>query len=303
MAVVAESLSCHHQPSAGTVERIVFAAAVPDGLVLHPAPALIQRRVGEPGDVEGVGDLDRVGEHRVEHGAIRRRQIQGRPLDPGAPRLGLGSEPSARPGAVATFDDVEELPVVHVDDLGRPALPPERAFAGEQGLIEPDRGDRPEPCRVVNERGSVEHHGVHHGVPVAPEIGGDLGDRAGVATDLERRPLRCPGRQLAPARRDLGFLPGPRPSTHRATPTLLAPHQTSGPTEHRQIHQHDIANTVTMRRPPATRRPFALGGDHDPQPARPLTDPDDSDIGQADQQHAHARSIGFQAGAPRDSTT
>ncbi|MDQ3311198.1 MAG: hypothetical protein M3517_03700 [Actinomycetota bacterium] len=29
-------------------------------------------------------------------------------------------------------------------------------------------------------------------MPVAPEIGGDLGNRAAVATDLQRRPLRCP---------------------------------------------------------------------------------------------------------------
>ena len=65
-------------------------------LVLHPPPALVHRPVGQGDDVIRVGDLDGVGQHRVEHRAIRRRQIQRRPADPLAPAVGSGGEPGAR---------------------------------------------------------------------------------------------------------------------------------------------------------------------------------------------------------------
>ena len=247
--------------------------------------------------MERVGDLGGVGEHRVEHGAIRRRQIQGRPLDARTPRLGVGSEPTARLAAVTTRDDIEELAAAHVDDLGRPPLPPQRSLAGEQGLIEPDRGDRAKPARVVNQGGSVEHDGVHHCVPIAPEIGGDLGNRAAVATNLERHPARRPGRQRTTTRRDPRVPVGPRPSTHRAAPTLLAPHQPGRPTEHRQIDQHHLPDPVTMSELTArASRTLDVEGNHDPQPARPLADPNNHDVGQPDQQRAHARRIRFQQG-------
>jgi hypothetical protein len=41
-------------------------------LVLHPPSTLVERLVGELDDVERVGDLHGVGEHRVEHRPIRR---------------------------------------------------------------------------------------------------------------------------------------------------------------------------------------------------------------------------------------
>jgi len=117
-AVAGEAFVGHLQHPPAAVERIIFAAAVAEGLVLHPTPALIQRRVGDAYDVEGVGDLHGGGEHRVEHGSIRVRQIQRGPPDPVPPRLGTGGEPGARASAVASRDDVEELSALHVDDLG-----------------------------------------------------------------------------------------------------------------------------------------------------------------------------------------
>jgi hypothetical protein len=55
----------------------------------------------------------------------------------------------------------------------------------------------------------------------------------------------------------------------------------------------------------ATPTAESIGGsfDHDAQPVRPVADSDHVDVGQADQQFAHSRSISFQAGAPRNSTT
>ena len=64
---VGESFSGDPWQPPGAVERVVAAAAVADGLVLHPPAALIECRVGHPYDVERVGDLDGVGQHRVEH--------------------------------------------------------------------------------------------------------------------------------------------------------------------------------------------------------------------------------------------
>lgn len=49
-----------------------------------------------------------------------------------------------------------------------------------------------------------------------------------------------------------------------------------------------------------THGPLTVDPDRDATSQRPVGDTDHDDVGQADQQRAHARSIGFQAGAPRD---
>ena len=272
-------------------------------LVLHPAPALIQRLVGEPHHVERVSDLHGVGEHRVEHRLVGRRQVQRRPADPGPPRLGSGGEPGARPRRVTPGDDVEELPAAHVDDLGRPPLTSERAVTGEQRLVQPERVHGAEAAGVIDQRPPEQHHRVHHRVPVRAQVVRDLGRPSGRGGRPAASPIARPRRHLAARRRDPRILLGPRPPTCRASPALLAPHQPGRPPEHRQIDQHDLADTMAMRRPFATRRPLDVGRDHDAQPLRPLADTDHAHVGQADQQRAHARSIRFQAGAPRDSTT
>ena len=48
-------------------------------VVLHAAPALIERGVGELHDMERISDLDGVGQHRVEHRPIRRRTDRALP--------------------------------------------------------------------------------------------------------------------------------------------------------------------------------------------------------------------------------
>jgi len=158
-----------------------------------------------------------------------------------------------------------------------------------------------EAGRVVDQRPPEHGDGVHHGVPVRARVISDLGDRATVAADLQRRPPRHAGCQLTACRRDPRILRCPRPVAGRAAPALLAPHQTGWSAEHRQIDQHLLPDTVTMRRPRTARRPLDVDGDHDAQPPRPLTNTDYGNVGQADQRRAHARTIRFQAGAPRDS--
>jgi hypothetical protein len=48
-------------------------------------------------------------------------------------------------------------------------------------------------------------------------------------------------------------------------------------------------------------RPISIDRHDDPQPQGSVTDTHHHDVGQADQERAHPRSIRFQAGAPRDS--
>ena len=70
------------QTAAAAVERVGLAATMAEGLVLHPSPALVQRAlVGEAHHMKRVGDLDGVGEHRVEDRLVGRM-----PTDPASPR-------------------------------------------------------------------------------------------------------------------------------------------------------------------------------------------------------------------------
>ena len=116
-AVNAEALAGHHQPASAAVERIVLVAAMTEGLVLYSASALVQRLVGELDHMERIGDLDCVGEHRVEHRAIQRRQIQRRPPHLVAPAGRPDGEPCTARRNVLAGQHVEELPALHIDDL------------------------------------------------------------------------------------------------------------------------------------------------------------------------------------------
>jgi hypothetical protein len=158
------------------------------GLVLDPAAHLVNTAGGELDDMKWVGDLGGFGEHRVEHVAIRAGQIEGRPADPIPPRLGAFREPCTRRCSAATSGNVEELASCDVDDLGRPRLCPPSAFPAEQRLVEADRVDVPVAVRVVDQRCPEVHDGVHDRVPITRQVMGDLGHRATVSADLDRRP-------------------------------------------------------------------------------------------------------------------
>jgi len=186
---------------------------------------------------------------------------------------------------------------MNVDDLSRPPLPAKRALASEQRLIQAEGADRTDTCRVLDQRFTHRDDRGHHRVPVTAQVGGHLGDAATVTANLARRPPRRSRRQRAAARADPPILGRPRPTTRRAAPPLLAPHQPRRSPEHRQVDKCDLRDTVTVRAATtAAHRPPPLGGDHDPQPPPPLTDPDDRDLGQANQQCAHARRLRLQQG-------
>ena len=139
--------------------------------------------------------------------------------------------------------------------------------------------------------------GVHHGVPAAAEFACHIGHGTSVAPDVQRRPTSRTCCQRAPGRGDLGVVVAPAAATRRAAPALLAPHQPGRAAEHRQIHELDLADPVSMH-DPATRTVGSTGRrlDNNAQPPRPVPDTDHVHVGQPDQERAHARSIGFQAG-------
>jgi hypothetical protein len=91
--------------------------------------------------MERVGDLNNIGELRVEHAAVAVEQVEGSPLDAIPPCLGLFGEPTARPRSAATRHNVKELTASHINNLGGPILGPERSKFGEQGFAEAEHGD------------------------------------------------------------------------------------------------------------------------------------------------------------------
>ena len=183
-AVVVEAFVGLGQQPPAAVERIVFAASMAERLVLHPAAALIELVVRELHDMERVGDLDGVGQHRVEHRPIRARQIQRRPRDVRPPRRrcvrrATGTAPTLlRPGTTSS-----SCPARDVDDRRRPPLTVPRPDPHEQRLVQPERGRLTDPVRIViDERGAVGDHRVVDRVPVTA--------RARPATSFTVRPCR-----------------------------------------------------------------------------------------------------------------
>jgi hypothetical protein len=102
LCLVVESFISHQQQAPRPVERIVLTTAMTSRIVLDPAVHLVDAGGNELHDVKWVSDLDRVGEHRVEHVAIRPRQIQRCPTDPIPPHLGPFREPLTRRRSTAT---------------------------------------------------------------------------------------------------------------------------------------------------------------------------------------------------------
>src|SRR3546814_15447062 len=61
---------------------------MPERLVLHPAPALVELLVGQLGEVERISDLANMAEAFVEDLAVRARHVEHTPTD--RPLHGIG---------------------------------------------------------------------------------------------------------------------------------------------------------------------------------------------------------------------
>ena len=95
-ASVVEAFAAGEEQLADPIQRVVLAAAVAERLVLDAAADLVDAPVGDPHDMERVGDTGGVIEMRGQPGAERLGQIGGHHLDAGQPqRVGVGA-PSAQ---------------------------------------------------------------------------------------------------------------------------------------------------------------------------------------------------------------
>lgn len=114
------------------------------------------------------------------------RQIQRRPTHTVTPHLRTFGEPGAHRVDLATSDDIEQLPVFHVNDLRRPALAPVAALALVERLVQPHRTDRAVAGRVVDQQLPEQHDRIVDGVPIAGEIIGDFGHRPARVVSADR---------------------------------------------------------------------------------------------------------------------
>ncbi len=294
--------------SAGPVERVRLAAPVTEGLVLDPPAALIG--VGELHEMERIGDLGGVGDHRVEHRPVRAGQIERRPTDLLEPRVAALGEPSARLGGAATRNNIEQPAGGDIHDRCRPPLPPPRPLPGEQSLVQPERDRLTDPVGVLDERGAVGEDGVVDGVPVASELDGDLIHGAAVPADLFGHPPPGSIGHPEPGRGDRWVLGGPgadRARRVRASPAMLAPDEPGSTAESRQVDQLDqraILNRHVTAAAGARRPRLASLDMHPHRLTGQVGHREHVDVGESDQQLAHARRVQLHRGSPEldDST-
>src|SRR3546814_8772603 len=153
------------------------------------------------------------------------------------PGLRAGGEPVRGRLRAAALDNIEELrwpSDINNRRHPRPVAP--RPGAHEQGLVETDRADRPEPLRILDQRCAVGDDRVHHRVPIAAQLLSDRRDGAAPA-DLCGHPPPGPVSEPRTWRCDLAVLLGPRPDLAGrlgAAPPALVPHQHRWASERRR---------------------------------------------------------------------
>ncbi len=89
------------------VQRIVFAAAMSEGLVLHPASRLVQAPVGDLHHMERVGDLDGMIKIRRQSGPESFVEIGRHGRDPGEPFGRLGAQPRSHIGGGVALHEID----------------------------------------------------------------------------------------------------------------------------------------------------------------------------------------------------
>src|SRR5690606_34450482 len=204
--------------------------------------------------------------------------------------------------------DVDELRgsarAPDVDDRGAPLLGPPLPGPVEQRLVQAERVDLADPFGVgLEQRFAVGEDGVVDGVPVTAELVCDLVHRPAEVADLLDDPPAGPVRQCHAWRGDAGVDDRPRSlRTERfwAVPAVLAPHQPGRASEARQVDQLHPGPVLDPSAHPAaaTPRRTTTGFDvHDDRLVGSVIDGEDVHLGQADEQLAHARSVGLHRGS------
>ena len=218
-------------------------------LVLHPAADRVEAAVGDPHDMERVGDPAGVIEVRGQPGPERLGQIGGHHRDPRQPRRIGAAVHRRRSAAAVAFAPCRS----RRGAAGRPGRWRRSsewwrlALRNDVSSI-PELTDPADPVGVVDQRGAVLDHRVHHRPPAHAELLGHLGHRSGELADLAARLRPGPAGQHHLGVEVLGGL-RPRLAVAvrlGAPPPPLAPHQPSRPPE---------AGQVPHRRPADVRAP------------------------------------------------
>jgi len=96
-ALVVESFGGFGEQAPASIQRAVLPAAVAEGVVLDPPSDLVEAPVRELHQMERIGDLVGVGEHRVERQTPGPRQVQHRPQDASRHASGWSASQSQSP--------------------------------------------------------------------------------------------------------------------------------------------------------------------------------------------------------------
>ncbi len=280
------------EPAAGLqgpprgVERVAGAAAVPAGVLLDPAAALVERVGSEADDVERVHHGDCLGQLLAGGGLEAGEAVHRDDLDPGPPGLVAGGEPVREHGFGAALDHVQQpggsAPVAdggEVDDHGDVLVTAARV--SPDVLIDTEDADPVEAVGVIDQDPlPLRQNGVVGGVPGHREGVSDPGDSEPLRHERFQRPPQRGLRQLRPRRRgrvgvlppDVTALDAPIPAEpdqqrRRTPPERLmrepADHGVPGRPSHPQRRHHPSSATTrhasTVRsgsiRCPTTRNP------------------------------------------------
>ena len=189
-----------------------------------------------------ISDLGGVGQLLVEHRSVGTGEVERRPSDVVPPLLPFRRQPLLGLVTTATWDDVEQLACVHVDDLGGELLAVPWTDSGEEHLVETEGLHRSEPVFVFHQGGAVGDDGVVDGVPVTTELDSDLVHGPGVTADLFGDPPSGPIRQHQSLGCDARLVLGPaaaRTGRLRAVPPELVPREAGGTAERGKIDKGD----------------------------------------------------------------
>jgi hypothetical protein len=96
-------------------------------------------------------------------------------------------DPSSQVSGTVAPHHVDHDAFGEIDQPGRVDRRVPAVRGKERRLINTELADGAHPVRVVDQRGAVLDHCVHHGPPAHAELVCDLGHRAGVSTDLAAR--------------------------------------------------------------------------------------------------------------------
>jgi hypothetical protein len=134
--------------------------------------------------VERVGDAGGVVEPAGEPGPVGLGQIGGHHADALEPARRLDVEPSAQVTGAVALHHVDQDALVEIDQAGRIDRGVAPGGSQERGLIHPQGPDLANSVGVLDQRAAMLIDRRHDRPPAHPQLLGELGHRAGVATHL-----------------------------------------------------------------------------------------------------------------------